>query len=53
MVGVDNSQEVEDTLDHLATALEAAYTHQARVNKFVSRTKDLKSMEKGKIKSEA
>ena len=37
-----NSQEVEDILDYLATALEAAYTHQARVDKFVSRTKKLK-----------
>ncbi len=35
-------QEVEDILDYLATALEAAYTHQARVNRFVHRTTELK-----------
>ena len=40
-----DSQEVEDILDYLATALEAAYTHQARVDKFVSRTKELKEQE--------
>ena len=48
-----DSQEVGDILDYLATALEAAYTHQARVDKFVSRTKDLKSMEKEGPKSKA
>ena len=37
-----SSQEVEDILDYLGTALESAYTHQARVDKFVSRTKELK-----------
>ena len=42
-----NSQEVSDILDYLATVLEAVYTHQARVDKFVSRTKDLKSKENG------
>lgn len=42
-----NSQEVEDILDYLATALEAAYTHQARVDRFISRTAELKDMEKG------
>ena len=36
-----DAQEVEDILDYLATALEAAYTHQARVDKYVRRTKDL------------
>ena len=36
------AQEVEDILDYLGIALEAAYTHQARVDKFVSRTKELK-----------
>ncbi len=37
-----DAQEVEDILDYLAIALEAAYTHQARVDKFVHRTKELK-----------
>ena len=37
-----DDQEVEDILDYLATALEAAYTHQARVDRYVSRTKQLK-----------
>ena len=36
-----DAQEVEDILDYLATALEAAYTHQARVDKYVRRTKEL------------
>ncbi len=36
-----DSQEVEDILDYLATALEAVYTHQARVDKYVRRTKEL------------
>ena len=35
------SQEVEDILDYLATALEAAYTHQARVEEYVNRTTEL------------
>ena len=38
-----DAQEVEDILDYLATALEAAYTHQARVDKFAGRTKQLHS----------
>lgn len=37
-----DSQEVEDILDYLATALEAAYTLQARVNRFARRTTELK-----------
>ena len=37
-----DSQEVEDILDYLATALEAAYTHQARVDQYVRRTRELK-----------
>lgn len=37
-----DDQEVEDILDYLATALEAAYTHQARVDEYVRRTKELK-----------
>ena len=37
-----DAKEVEDILDYLSIALEAAYTHQARVDKFVSRTKELK-----------
>ena len=36
-------QEVEDILNYLATALEAAYTHQARVDEYVRRTKELKN----------
>ena len=36
-------QEVEDILDYLATALEAAYTHQARVDEYVRRTNALKN----------
>ena len=36
-----DSQEIEDILDYLATALEAAYTHQARVDQYVRRTKEL------------
>ena len=36
-----DAQEVEDILDYLATALEAVYTHQARVDKYVRRTKEL------------
>ena len=35
-------QEVLDILDYLATALESVYTHQARVDRFVQRTQDLK-----------
>ena len=38
-----DTQEVEDILDYLATALEAAYTHQARVDKYVRRTKELQN----------
>ena len=38
-----DDQEVEDILDYLATALEAAYTHQARVDKYVRRTKELQN----------
>ena len=43
-IGVDtfDDQEVEDILDYLGTALEAVYTHQARVDKYVQRTKELK-----------
>lgn len=37
-----DAQEVEDILDYLATALEAVYTHQARVDAYVRRTKELK-----------
>ena len=37
-----DDQEVEDILDYLGTALEAVYTHQARVDKYVQRTKALK-----------
>ena len=37
-----DAQEVEDILDYLATALEAAYTHQARVDQYVRRTKELR-----------
>ena len=36
-----DGQEVEDILDYLGTALEAVYTHQARVDKYVQRTKEL------------
>ena len=36
-----DDQEVEDMLDYLATALEAAYTHQARVDEYVRRTQEL------------
>ena len=36
-----DDQEVEDILDYLGTALEAVYTHQARVDKYVQRTKEL------------
>ena len=36
-----DDQEVEDILDYLGTALEAIYTHQARVDKYVQRTKEL------------
>ena len=39
-----DSQEVEDILNYLATALEAAYTHQARVNEYVRRTKELQDL---------
>ena len=44
-IGVDtfDDQEVEDILDYLATALEAAYTHQARVDEYVRRTKELQT----------
>ena len=42
-----DDQEVEDILDYLATALEAAYTHQARVDGFVQRTKELKDRSGG------
>ena len=37
-----DTQEVEDILDYLATALESAYTHQARVEEYVRRTRELK-----------
>lgn len=37
-----DGKEVEDILDYLGTALEQAYTHQARVDGFVQRTKELK-----------
>ena len=43
-----DAQEVEDILDYLATALEAAYTHQARVDKYVRRTKSLKRQSRTK-----
>ena len=42
-----DDQEVEDILDYLATALESAYTHQARVDKFVHRTQELKNRSGG------
>ena len=35
--------EVRDILDYLGTVLEAVYTHQARVSRFVAKTKQLKS----------
>ena len=38
-----DAQEVEDILDYLATALEAVYTHQARVDQYVRRTKELRN----------
>ena len=43
-IGVDtfDDREVEDILDYLGTALEAVYTHQARVDEYVQRTKELK-----------
>ena len=37
-----DDKEVEDILDYLGTALEQAYTHQARVDEFVRRTKELR-----------
>ena len=37
-----DDKEVEGILDYLATALEQAYTHQARVNQLVQRTEELK-----------
>ncbi len=37
-----DAKEVEDILDYLGTALEQAYTHQARVDGFVQRTKELR-----------
>ena len=37
-----SDQEVKDILDYLATALEAVYTHQARVDGYVRRTQELK-----------
>ena len=37
-----HQQEVEDILDYLATVLEAVYTHQARVDEYVRRTRELK-----------
>jgi len=44
--GVLADEEVEDVLDYLGLVLEAVYTHQARVNRFVSRTKELKGRPK-------
>ena len=41
--GTFATQEVGDILDYLGLVLEAVYTHQARVNRFVSRTKELES----------
>ena len=41
-VGTFSDQEVEDILDYLATVLEAVYTHQARVDEYVYRTRELK-----------
>ena len=38
-----DDQEVQDILDYLGTALEAAYTHQARVDEYVSRTDELRN----------
>ena len=38
-----DDQEVEDILNYLGVALEAAYTHQARVDSFVRRTQELKT----------
>ena len=38
-----DDQEVEDILDYLHTALEAIYTHPARVEGYAQRTKELKS----------
>ena len=43
-----DAQEVEDILDYLATALEAAYTHQARVDEYVRRTRSLKRQSRTK-----
>ena len=49
MVGHDDvpvdaldEKDVEDILDYLATMLESVYTHQAKVDRFASRTKELK-----------
>ena len=38
-----DAQEIEDILDYLGTALESAYTHQARVDQYVRRTNELRS----------
>ena len=40
--GAFEPSEVKDILDYLGTALEAAYTHQARVDRFVKKTGELK-----------
>ena len=37
------AQDVEDILDCLGSVLETVYTHPARVDKFISRTKELKN----------
>ena len=37
-----SDQEVEDILDYFATVLEAVYTHQDRVDRYVRRTRELK-----------
>ena len=42
-----DDQEVEDILDYLATALEAAYTHPARVEQYARRTKELRNQSGG------
>ena len=41
--GTFDAQEVGDILDYLRLVLESVYTHQARVDKFVSRTKELEA----------
>ena len=41
--GTFTAREVGDILDYLGVVLEAVYTHQALVNKFVSRTRELEA----------